>query len=91
MFHFQLGSVGVFTGTLLGAEGKREQLTLSCSVCRSIPVEVILGQGIFKLHSSLGSTNGMNSARIEQMTEMPLGGSVLADRRALLQPLATFT
>ena len=32
MFHFQLGSVGVFTGTLLGAEGEREQLTLSCSV-----------------------------------------------------------
>ena len=32
IFHFQLGSVGVFTGTLLGAEGEREQLTLSCSV-----------------------------------------------------------
>ena len=24
--------MGVFTGTLLGAEGEREQLTLSCSV-----------------------------------------------------------
>ena len=32
MFHLQLGSVEVFTGTLLGAEGEREQLTLSCSV-----------------------------------------------------------
>ena len=27
--------MGVFTGTLLGAEGEREQLTLSCSVNES--------------------------------------------------------
>ena len=39
---------------------------------------------------TLGSTNGMNSARIEQMTEMLLSGSVLADRRALQRNLATF-
>ena len=35
IFHFQLGSMGVFTGTLLGAEGEMEQLTISCSVWQS--------------------------------------------------------
>ena len=28
IFHFQLGLVGVFTGTLLGAKGEREQVYL---------------------------------------------------------------
>ena len=39
----------------------------------------------------LGSSHQGKSARKEQMTEMSLDGSVLADRRALRQPLATLT
>ena len=35
-----------------------------------------------------GSRHEVNFARIEQMTEMALGGSVLADRRALQRNLA---
>ena len=38
-----------------------------------------------------GSRHQVNFARIEQMTEMPLGGLVLADPSALRRYLATFT
>ena len=64
-------------------------------VCRSPPQNILKLNKISTismqiLHLDQGSTNGMNFARIEQMTEMPLGGSVLADRRALQRNLATF-
>ena len=66
MFHFQLGSVGVFTGTLLGAEGEREQLTLSCSVAQML------------VHAQQSSVLGLlRKAPRRHETHDPLGRGVV--------------